>query len=49
MKQAIIILFLIVYVASPIDLFPGPFDDIIVTLLGLAASKKSSSRNSLSD
>lgn len=49
MKQVLIIIFLILYVISPVDLLPGPFDDIIVTLLGLAASKKSSSRNSLSD
>lgn len=28
---------MIVYIVSPIDAFPGPIDDVIVLLIGLAA------------
>lgn len=38
MKGMIIIL-MILYVVSPIDACPGPVDDIIVLLLGIAAAK----------
>ena len=34
MKKFLIILAIIIYDASPIDLFPGPIDDAIVTILG---------------
>lgn len=30
---------IIVYVVSPVDAFPGPIDDAIVVLLGMAAQK----------
>lgn len=30
---------IILYVLSPIDAMPGPIDDIIVVLLGVAANK----------
>lgn len=30
---------MIVYIVSPIDACPGPIDDIIVFLIGLAARK----------
>lgn len=43
MKGMIIIL-MILYVVSPIDVCPGPIDDIIVLLLGVAATK---GRNSI--
>ncbi len=39
MKGMLIIL-VIIYVISPIDFVPGPVDDIIVILLGIASQKK---------
>ena len=39
MKGMLIIL-VIIYVISPIDFVPGPVDDFIVILLGLASQKK---------
>ena len=39
MKGMLIVL-VILYVVSPIDFYPGPVDDILVALLGLAAQKK---------
>lgn len=39
MKGMFIILILL-YIISPVDLCPGPVDDIIVLLLGFSASKK---------
>lgn len=39
MKGMLIIL-VIIYVISPIDFVPGPVDDIIVILLGIACQKK---------
>ena len=39
-KKALIIAGIILYIVSPIDLCPGPLDDLIVTLLGIAASKR---------
>ena len=29
-----------VYIASPLDVVPGPADDILVTLIGLAGAKR---------
>ena len=40
MKGMLIVL-VVLYVISPIDLCPGPVDDLIVVLLGMAANKKS--------
>lgn len=34
MKKVLIIIAVIIYDLSPIDLFPGPIDDAIVTILG---------------
>lgn len=45
MKGMIIIL-MILYVVSPIDACPGPIDDIIVLLIGIAATK---GKNALED
>lgn len=39
--KGILITVMIIYIVSPIDLCPGPVDDIIVALLGIAATKKS--------
>lgn len=38
-KDYIIIIALIVYVLSPLDLFPGPVDDIAMTILYLFYNK----------
>ena len=38
--KGIVFMAVIVYVVSPIDVAPGPIDDLIVALLGLAASKR---------
>lgn len=40
MKQLLLGGLLILYIISPIDAVPGPIDDIIVILIGLAARKK---------
>lgn len=37
--KGIIILAVIIYIVSPIDIAPGPIDDILVLLMGIAASK----------
>lgn len=37
LKTALLIL-VVLYVISPVDLVPGPIDDIIVSLLYIAAS-----------
>lgn len=36
----IIVLAVIIYAVSPIDFFPGPIDDIILAIVGLASRKK---------
>lgn len=38
MKGMILVL-MILYIVSPIDACPGPIDDIIVLLIGIAATK----------
>lgn len=37
--KGIIIVLMILYIVSPIDACPGPIDDILVLLIGLAATK----------
>lgn len=37
--KGMILVLVILYIVSPIDACPGPVDDIIVLLLGIAASK----------
>ncbi|MBR4607389.1 MAG: hypothetical protein IKO41_14335 [Lachnospiraceae bacterium] len=44
--KAVLLIFVIFYIVSPVDACPGPIDDIIVTLLYLAAGK---SRKSIED
>lgn len=39
MKGMLIVL-VILYVVSPVDFAPGPIDDILVVLLGIAAQKR---------
>lgn len=38
--KGMLIVLVILYVVSPIDVCPGPIDDIIVMILGLAAAKR---------
>lgn len=39
-KKGMLIILVLLYIISPIDLCPGsPVDDIIVLLLGIAANK----------
>jgi uncharacterized membrane protein YkvA (DUF1232 family) len=38
--KGMILVLMILYIVSPIDACPGPIDDIIVLLIGLAATKK---------
>ncbi len=40
LMKGLVIMAILMYIVSPIDLAPGPIDDIIVLLLGLAASRK---------
>ena len=39
--KGMLIILVILYIVSPIDFTPGPVDDAIVLLFGLAAAKKS--------
>ena len=38
--QLAVIVFVIIYALSPMDAFPGPVDDFIVSLMGYALQKK---------
>lgn len=38
--KGMLLVLMILYIVSPIDACPGPIDDIIVLLLGIAAQKK---------
>ena len=38
--KGMILVLMILYVLSPVDACPGPIDDIIVVLIGLAARKR---------
>lgn len=38
--KGMILVSMILYIVSPIDACPGPIDDIIVLLLGIAARKR---------
>lgn len=37
--KGMLLILIILYLASPIDVCPGPIDDFIVILIGLAAEK----------
>ena len=39
LTKALILVVVLAYVISPIDAVPGPIDDVIVALLGMAARK----------
>lgn len=38
--KGMLIVLVIIYVITPVDFVPGPIDDILVVLLGLAAQKR---------
>ena len=38
--KLLMLAFTIAYVVSPVDLCPGPIDDLIMVMLSLAAQKK---------
>lgn len=40
--KVILVILVLAYIISPIDVCPGPIDDIIVALLGFAATRASS-------
>ena len=42
--KGMILVVVILYMVSPVDACPGPIDDIIVLMLGLAARKGLSAR-----
>lgn len=42
--KAIVLILVLLYVISPLDLSPGPIDDIIVLLMGLGSQKLFSSK-----
>lgn len=37
--KGMIIILMILYIVSPVDFCPGPIDDIIVLLIGIASKK----------
>ena len=37
--KGMLIILVILYIVSPFDFAPGPIDDIIVLLIGIAAAK----------
>ena len=40
LMKGLVIMAILMYIVSPIDAEPGPIDDIIVLLLGLASRKQ---------
>ena len=40
LMKGLVIMAILMYIVSPIDATPGPIDDIIVLLLGLASRKQ---------
>ena len=38
--KAMILILMIIYIISPVDAYPGPLDDLVVLLLGVAARKR---------
>ena len=38
--KGMLLVLVVLYVLSPIDVCPGPVDDLLVILFGLAANKK---------
>lgn len=40
LMKGLVIMAILMYIVSPVDAVPGPVDDIIVLLLGIASQKK---------
>lgn len=40
LMKGLVIMAVLMYIVSPIDVAPGPIDDIIVLLLGVASRKR---------
>ncbi len=40
LMKGLIVMAVIIYIISPVDLVPGPIDDIIVCLMALASRKR---------
>lgn len=40
LMKGLVIMAILMYIVSPVDAMPGPVDDIIVLLLGIASQKK---------
>lgn len=40
MTKGMILILMILYIVSPIDLCPGPIDDLIILVAGIAAQRK---------
>lgn len=38
--KTLILLFVLLYVVSPVDAVPGPIDDVIVSIIGYISSRK---------
>ena len=38
--KVLVLVAVILYIVSPIDLCPGPIDDIIIAVMGVAARKR---------
>lgn len=34
-KELVILIIVLIYILSPVDLFPGPIDDVIVAIMGI--------------
>ena len=44
-KKMLLLVLTIIYVISPVDLMPGPIDDVIVVLLQTVLQKRLNERN----
>ena len=42
--KAIVLILVLLYIISPLDLSPGPIDDIIVLIMGLGSQKAFANR-----
>ena len=38
--KILVLIFMVVYVISPVDALPGPIDDLIVILLSMASQRR---------
>lgn len=45
LMKGLVIMAVLMYIVSPLDAVPGPVDDIIVLLLGIASRKKLAENN----